>query len=171
MIIKLTNVNSNNLDNITKDIMLNKELTNISPSNMYEILFDCENFDNIFNIFLEKIKENTTDNFDVHVKNMWGYIKNENETKSIDFNINFKNQIIIPSNYSFIYLIESNTSNIHLKKENGNTEIISLNKGDLLIFKTSDFLNDECTDVNRIALIGSIAKISNTPKITKKVMI
>jgi len=94
MIIKLTNVNLNNLDNLTTDIILNKELTNISPSNMYEILFDCENFDNIFNIFLQKIKENTTDSFDVYVKNMWGYIKNENETKSIDFNINFKNQII-----------------------------------------------------------------------------
>ncbi len=171
MIIKLTNVNLNNLDNLTTDIILNKELTNISPSNMYEILFDCENFDNIFNIFLQKIKENTTDSFDVYVKNMWGYIKNENETKSIDFNINFKNQIIIPSNYSFIYLIKSNNTNIDLKKENGDIETISLNEGDLLIFKTKDFLNDECGDVNRIALLGSIAKISNTPKITKKVMI
>jgi hypothetical protein len=171
MIIKLTNVNSNNLDNLTTDILLNKELTNISPSNMYEILFDCENFDNIFNIFLEKIKENTTDNFDVYVKNMWGYIKNENETKSIDFNINFKNQIIIPSNYSFIYLIKSNTTNIDLKKENGHIETISLNEGDLLIFKTKDFLNDECGGVNRIALLGSIAKITNMEQTTKKVII
>jgi len=171
MIIKLTNVNSNNLDNLTTDILLNKELTNISPSNMYEILFDCENFDNIFNIFLQKIKENTTDSFDVYVKNMWGYIKNENETKSIDFNINFKNQIIIPSNYSFIYLIKSNNTNIDLKKENGDIETISLNEGDLLIFKTKDFLNDECGDVNRIALLGSIAKITNMEQTTKKVII
>jgi hypothetical protein len=171
MITKLTNINSNNLESIVNNIILNKSLTNVSPTNMYEILFDCEIFDNIFNIFLEKIKEHTTDDFEVYVKNMWGYIKNENETKSIDFNINFKNQIIIPSNYSFIYLIESNTSNIHLKKENGNTEIISLNKGDLLIFKTEDFLNDECGDINRIALIGSIAKVTNTQQITKKVML
>lgn len=171
MIIKLTNVNSNNLDNLTTDIMLNKELTNISPSNMYEILFDCDNFDNIFNIFLEKVKENTNENFDVYVKNMWGYIKNENETKSIDFNINFKNQIIIPSNYSFIYLIKSNNTNIDLKKENGDIETISLNEGDLLIFKTKDFLNDECGDVNRIALLGSIAKITNMEQTTKKVII
>ena len=168
MILHLTNIVSENLES---DIILNKNLTNISPSNMYEILFDSENFDKILNIVLQKITETTNTEFDVYVKNMWGYIQNTEETKSIDFNINFKNQITIPSNYSFIYIVESNKTNIHLKKINGDIELVSLNEGDLLIFKTEDFVNDESIDINRIALVGSIANIVNNRQIIKKIML
>jgi hypothetical protein len=171
MIIKLTNVNLNNLENLKTDILLNRELTNISPSNMYEILFDSQSFGNIFNTVLQKLKEITNENFSVYVKNMWGYIQNTEETKSINFDINFKNQITIPSNYSFIYVVESNITNVHLTKTNGDIELVSLNKGDLLIFKTEDFINDESIDVNRIVLVGSIAKVVNIQQITKKVII
>jgi len=168
MILHLTNINSQNLKS---DIMLNKNLTNISPSNMYEILFDSQNFGDIFNVVLEKLKEITNENFSVYVKNMWGYIQNTEETKSIDFDINFKNQITIPSNYSFIYVVESNTTNIHLTKTNGDIELVSLNEGDLLIFKTEDFVNDESIDVNRIALVGSIANVVNNKQIIKKAIL
>ena len=171
MIIKLTNVNLNNLENLKTDILLNRELTNISRSNMYEILFDSQNFGNIFNTVLQKLKEITNENFSVYVKNMWGYIQNTEETKSINFDINFKNQITIPSNYSFIYVVESNITNVYLTKTNGDIELVSLNEGDLLIFKTEDFVNDESIDVNRIVLVGSIAKVVNIQQITKKVII
>jgi len=168
MILHLTNINS---ENLKSDIVLNKNLTNISPSNMYEILFDSQNFGDIFNVVLEKLKEITNENFSVYVKNMWGYIQNTEETKSIDFDINFKNQITIPSNYSFIYVVESNTTNIHLTKTNGDIELVSLNEGDLLIFKTEDFVNDESIDVNRIALVGSIANVVNNKQIIKKAIL
>ena len=168
MILHLTNINS---ENLKSDLVLNKNLTNISPSNMYAILFDYESFDKILNIVLQKLKENTNQNFDTYVKNMWGYIQNTEETKSIDFDINFKNQITIPSNYSFIYVVESNTTNIHLTKTNKDIELVSLNEGDLLIFKTEDFVNDESIDINRIALVGSIANITNKKQIIKKVML
>jgi hypothetical protein len=102
---------------------------------------------------------------------MWGYIQNTEETKSIDFNINFKNQIIIPSNYSFIYIVESNTTNIHLKKTNGDIELVTLNEGDLLIFKTEDFVNDESIDVDRIVLVGSIANVVKNKQTIKKAML
>ena len=171
MIIKLTNVNLNNLENLKTDILLNRELTNISRSNMYEILFDSQSFGNIFNTVLQKLKEITNENFSVYVKNMWGYIQNTEETKSINFDINFKNQITIPSNYSFIYVVESNITNVYLTKTNGDIELVSLNEGDLLIFKTEDFVNDESIDVNRIVLVGSIAKVVNIQQITKKVII
>jgi hypothetical protein len=138
---------------------------------MYEILFDSQSFGNIFNTVLQKLKEITNENFSVYVKNMWGYIQNTEETKSINFDINFKNQITIPSNYSFIYVVESNITNVHLTKTNGDIELVSLNKGDLLIFKTEDFVNDESIDVNRIVLVGSIAKVVNIQQITKKVII
>jgi|LakMenEpi03Aug12_release.lakeMendotaPanAssembly.Ray.scaffolds.fasta_scaffold1098631_1 hypothetical protein len=168
MILHLTNIVS---ENLKSDIILNKNLTNISPSNMYEILFDSENFDKILNIVLQKITETTNTEFDVYVKNMWGYIQNTEETKSIDFNINFKNQIIIPSNYSFIYIVESNTTNIHLKKTNGDIELVTLNEGDLLIFKTEDFVNDESIDVDRIVLVGSIANVVKNKQTIKKAML
>ena len=168
MILHLTNINS---ENLVSDIVLNKNLTNISPSNMYEILFDSENFDKILNIVLQKITKTTNTEFDVYVKNMWGYIQNTEETKSINFDINFKNQITIPSNYSFIYIVESSKTNIHLKKTNGDIELVSLNEGDLLIFKTEDFVNDESIDINRIALVGSIANIVNNRQIIKKIML
>ncbi len=171
MIIKLTNINLNNLESVEADILLNKKLTNVSPSNMYEILFDCESFDSIFNIFLQSVKDYTNDNFDVYIKNMWGYIQTPNENDSINFNINFKNQITIPSNYSFIYLVKSNATNIDLKKENGDVEKILLNEGDLLIFNTKDFLTDVSTDKNRIVLIGSIAEcLKNTEPIKKALL-
>ena len=76
MILHLTNINSKNLES---DIILNKNLTNISPSNMYEILFDSESFDEIFNIVLQKLKEFTNQNFDTYVKNIWGYIQNDDD--------------------------------------------------------------------------------------------
>ena len=168
MILHLTNINSQNLKS---DIMLNKNLTNTSPSNMYEILFDSQSFDDIFNVVLQKLKEITNENFSVYVKNMWGYIQNTEEKKSIDFDINFKNQITIPSNYSFIYVVESNTTNIHLTKTNGDIELVSLNERDLLIFKTKDFVNDESIDVNRIVLVGSIANVVNNKQIIKKAIL
>lgn len=167
MILHLTNIVS---ENLKSDIILNKNLTNISPSNMYEILFDSENFDKILNIVLQKITETTNTEFDIYVKNMWGYIQNTEEKKSIDFDINFKNQITIPSNYSFIYVVESNTTNVHLTKTNGDIELVSLNEGDLLIFKTEDFINDESIDINRIALVGSIANVVNNKQIKQKIL-
>ena len=114
MITKLTNINCDNLNEYEDDILLNKKLTNTSPSNMYEILFDCENFDNIFNLVLDKI-----DNIDkdVYVKNMWGYVQTSTEDSQISLNKNFKQQIIIPAEYSFIYIIKSNVTSIFLKKD------------------------------------------------------
>ena len=170
MIKKITNIDQHIMNECENDILLNKQLTNISPSNMYEILFDCENFDKIFNIFLKELKEETNKNFDVYVKNMWGYIQNETDNQPINLIRNFKNQIIIPSEYSFIYSIKSNITSVFIKKENDIQNII-LNKGDMLIFKTSDFIKEESDLQNRIALVGSVSEmIDNVPEI-KKVII
>ena len=89
MILHLTNINSKNLES---DIILNKNLTNISPSNMYEILFDSESFDEIFNIVLQKLKEFTNQNFDTYVKNIWGYIQNDDDFKLFSFKNEFDSE-------------------------------------------------------------------------------
>lgn len=54
-----------------------------------------------------------------------------------------------------------------LKKENG-IENITLNKGDMLLFNTCDFLKEESDTNERIVLIGSISNIiKNIEPITK----
>lgn len=166
MIAKLTNVNLEKLQDYTVDILLNKNLTNASSSNMYEILFDCKNFDEVFDIFLEKLKESESKELDVYVKNMWGYVQSDSEAGLIRFNKSFKDQITIPSKYSFIYAVEMPDTIIHLKANE-----VNLQNGDLLIFKTEDFIKEESTNKSRIALIGSIALIENSIEPIKKVLI
>lgn len=148
------------------DILLNKSIINASPSNMYEVLFDSEAFDKVFNVVLERLAEQTKNSFDAYVKNMWGYIQSVDEPGFINFNRNFKDQIIIPSEYSFIYAVNMPNTIIHLK-----TQIVNLQNEDLLIFKTEDFLYDESDNVDRIALIGSVSHIQyNIPPVKKSVI-
>lgn len=171
MITKLTGVNLEKLQDYTADILLNKKLTNISSSNMYEILFDCKNFDEVFDTFLEKLKESESGDFDVYVKNMWGYVQDGSETGLIKFNRNFKDQIIVPSKYSFIYTVKMPDTTVHLSVDEELNRQVTLNEGDLLIFKTEDFIKEESTSKNRIALIGSIALIENSTEPVKKGLI
>ena len=166
MILHLTNINSKNLES---DIILNKNLTNISPSSMYEILFDSESFDEIFNIVLQKLKEFTNQNFDTYVKNIWGYIQNDEDF--INFNMNFKDQISIMPEYSFIHLVNSENTGVFLKNENDVVEKINLNEGEILIFKTKNFLNEVSQNKKRIALVGSLVSINENIGLIKKILI
>lgn len=166
MILHLTNINSKNLES---DIILNKNLTNISPSSMYEILFDSESFDEIFNIVLQKLKEFTNQNFDTYVKNMWGYVQNDDDF--INFNMAFKDRVSITPEYSFIYIVNSKNTDIFLKDENDVIEKISLNEGEILIFKTNYFLNEVSQNKKRIALVGSLVSINENMGLIKKVLL
>jgi len=166
MILHLTNINSKNLES---DIILNKNLTNISSSNMYEILFDSDSFDKILNMVLEKLKEFTNQNFDTYVKNMWGYIQNDDDF--INFKMPFKDQVSIMPEYSFIYLVNSENTYIFLKNENDIIEKISLNEGEILIFKTKNFLNEVPQNKKRIALVGSLVSINESTGLIKKILI
>ena len=166
MILHLTNINS---EDLKWDIILNKNLTNISSSNMYEILFDSDSFDEIFNIVLQKLKEFTNQNFDTYVKNMWGYIQNDDDF--INFNMNFKDQVSIMPEYSFIYLVNSKNTDVCLKDENDVIEKVKLNEGEILIFKTKNFLNEVSQNKKRIALVGSLVSINENIGLMKKILI
>jgi hypothetical protein len=168
MLLKLTNVDFNDLQSYESDIILNKKLTNVSTSNMYEILFNCDNFDKIFNIVLDAIKKETNDNLDVYVKNMWGYLQDDINFSKIQFDKNFKSQVSVPSKYSFIFGIKSFNTNFYLKSADGVVEKIIVNDGDILIFDTHTFTNDESDNQNRIFLIGSILPVKEDIHIIKK---
>lgn len=167
MLLKLTNIDFNDLQSYQSDIILNKKLTNVSTSNMYEILFDCDNFDKIFNIVLDKIKKETNDNLDVYVKNMWGYLQDDKAFSKIRFDKNFKSQVLIPSKYSFIFAIKSFNTNFYLNSDDV-VEKITINDGDILIFDTHIFTNDESDNQNRIFLIGSILPVEEDICVIKK---
>jgi len=166
MILHLTNINS---ENLKQDIILNKNLTNSSPSNMYEILFDSESFDEIFNIILQKLKNFTNQNFDTYVKNMWGYIQNDDDF--INFDMAFKDQVSIMPEYSFIYLVNSKNTDVSLKDENNVIEKVNLNEGEILIFKTNSFLNEVSQNKKRIALVGSLVSINESMSPIKRILI
>lgn len=153
------------------DILLNKDLTNKSYSNAYEILFDCKSFTSTLDSVIEELQKYTNEKFDVYVKNMWGYVQTPKKNDSITFNMDFKNQVSIPSEYSFIYLVESLETVVHLSVDEELNRQIILNEGDLLIFKTKDFIKEESSSVDRIALIGSITPITDTIELPKKTML
>lgn len=169
MKIKLKNIDLDNLKLYESDILLNKKLTNVSPSNMYEILFYSENFNKVFNIVLEKIKESTNQNFETYVKNMWGYIQNDDDF--INFSMTFKDQVSIMPEYSFIYLVNSETTDIFLKDENDVIEKTNLNEGDILIFKTNSFLSETSQNKKRIILLGSVSPVNENTNQIKKILI
>ena len=167
-VIKLINIDSDNLEIYKKDILLNKSLINISKNNMYEILFNSTNFDNLLNIVLKNIKEQTNDNFDVFIKNMWGYIRNDDDL--IRFNIPIKDELSIKPKYSFIYVIDSEETLIYIKNEIGVVEKFTLKIGELLIFETNNFIEEICNDKHRIILIGSITNDLTEYEIEKKLL-
>jgi hypothetical protein len=136
---------------------------------MYEILFDSDSFDEIFNIVLQKLKEFTNQNFDTYVKNMWGYIQNDDDF--INFNMDFKDQVSIMPEYSFIYLVNSKNTDVCLKDENGVIQKVKLNEGEILIFKTKNFLNEVSQNKKRIALVGSLVSINENTGPIKKILI
>ncbi len=171
MILHLATFNLSVLESYKQDILLNKELTNKVYSNMYEVLFDCTNFTETLNSTLKNIQEHTKENFDVYVKNMWGYVQDGTRTERIDFKKTFKDQLTILPKYSFMYLVDSSETHIHLNASGELNRQISLNPGDLLIFETEDFIQDESRDQNRIALIGSITPIADAIELPKKTML
>jgi len=171
MLLHLSTFDLSTLKSYREDIILNKELTNKVYSNMYEILFDCKNFTNILDSTLKNIQEHTKENFDTYVKNMWGYVQDDTRKESISFKRTFKDQLIILPKYSFIYLVDSSETHVHLSVDEELNRQVTLNPGDLLIFETKDFIGEESTSENRIALVGSIALIGDSIESVKKVLI
>lgn len=165
MILKFENLYTENLQTYKEDILLNKKLTNISDSNMYDILFDSENFDEIINLVLKKITDNINEDFSVYVKNMWGYVQTETENQLFNIAHYLKEELSIKPKYSFVFVIESNEMTLQIKNEN-----ISMNSGDLIIFSSENFVADKSTDKNRIILIGSLTNNLQEDKNQKKLL-
>lgn len=145
-----------NLEQFSKDILLNKFITTASPSNSYEILYDCNSFKQTIDLILDELIKNTNETFHSYVKSVYGYVVDDTIKHKLIFNKNqLKESLKIIPKYSFIFVIESNM-NILLKIKSNQKNFI-IEKGELLIFNTYEFVEDISLDMFRLALVGSIS--------------
>lgn len=168
MVVQIFNTDSSKLQANSIDLLANRAVTTPQRSNMYEILFDCEYFNEVLDTVLKEIKEQTNSNFEVYIKNMWGYLQNEEQNEPINFNKNLRDQLSIKSEYSFIHLVKSSKTTLFLK---GQSSGIDLGQGDILIFKTDYFLREEFDTEDRIALIGSITPVTDVVSLPKRTIL
>jgi len=155
-------LSENELEQLKNDALLNKEITNISNSNTYQLLFDSPLFTKIIKKVICELETVYGENFEVYCKNILTFINDEEETELIYFNKNINDVFKIFSKYSFIFQIQG-ISNINFL-ENINQDI---NSNDLLIFKNNFFYKDNSIKNQRICLIGSITNefVNSTEKI------
>ena len=155
------------LDLLEHDIILNSE--HVKPEfNRYSLWVESHEFSKIVEVVLDNLKEETKENFDVYVKNIFTYIQEESQQK-IKFTKQLKNGINPISKYSFIFFTKSFDSKVLLKLNNKIIEVI-LNDGDLLIFKTENFSSDESQTYKRIGIYGSLTNEITPIKINKNLI-
>ena len=155
------------LDLLEHDIILNSE--HVKPEfNRYSLWVESHEFSKIVEVVLDNLKEETKENFDVYVKNIFTYIQEESQQK-IEFTKQLKNVINPISKYSFIFFTKSFDSKVLLKLNNKIIEVI-LHDGDLLIFKTENFSSDESQTYKRIGIYGSLTNEITPIKINKNLI-
>lgn len=138
---------------LERDILLNFE--HVKPEfNEYSLWVESDEFSKIIDVVLEKLKEETKENFDVYVKKIFTYMQEETH-QEIEFTKQLKNGINSISKYSFIFFTKSFDSKVLLKLNNKISEVI-LHDGDLLIFKTENFSFDLSEIPKRIGIYGSL---------------
>lgn len=141
---------------LEKDIFLNRTITNISPSNMYEIIFTSKNFVFVEKNILDHIKKITNKKFDVYVKNFWGYVQDKIDVSFVSINkTKIKEGIITQPNYSFVLPIKGSFQ--ILLKNKIEEQLIFVSPGEACVFNTENFIEHIGEIENRIAIIGSIS--------------
>jgi hypothetical protein len=170
MIVKIEKIDGVDINGIFNDIMLNKQITTKSQTNMCELLFQSKSISTIFDVIINILKNETNEDFDVYIKTIWGYVQTHLNNTSIMLYKKIKDGISPISKYSFIYCVKSNNTIIHLKSIHNTIVQTELNDGDLLIFKTDDFIKDEYKILDRVLLVGSLTN-EIVPTISKKLII
>jgi hypothetical protein len=163
------NYNSN-LESLVGDIFLNKKITNQSPSNMYEFLFESEDLNTLCGYVVERLKTETSENFDVLVKTIYGYIQDEENQEPIMIDKKLKEGLTTTAKYSFILNVQPEDMSISIKGGVGSVKTITLNVGKLLIFKTEDFIKCESNGIDKVLIVGSLSN-DITKSVDKKSII
>lgn len=154
-----------NIDNTTlgEQLFKNKQITKVSPSNSYEMLLTSNQIKEIVSNVIDLIESHYNQKIEIYIKNLWGYIQNNDELQNLTINPFIYNEgISIKPKWSFLYFVETDTSKI---KFNINSDFLEINfkKGELVVFESDYFVKDMSNDTNRIVLVGSITNsLSNT---------
>lgn len=139
-----------------KQILLNREITLTNSSNLYEILYQSDNFKKLTNTIIKHINSEVNENFDCYIKSLYSYVHDEINKNKLVFNKKQLKEGLRPSpKYSFIFVVESKMD-IILNHKNINKNY-SLSEGELLIFNTKDFMEDISSDNFRLVVAGSIS--------------
>jgi hypothetical protein len=163
------NYNSN-LDSLMGDIFLNKKITNQSPSNMYEFLFESEDLNTLCDYVVERLKTETGENFDVLVKTIYGYIQDEENQEPIMIDKKLKEGLTTTAKYSFILNAHPEDMLISIKVGVDSIKTTTLKVGKLLIFKTEDFIKCKSNGINKFLIVGSLSN-DITKSVNKKSII
>jgi hypothetical protein len=143
-------------DNLYNEILLNKKITKVSTTNLYEILINSDELKLITKNVIENIKNTSDENFNVFCKNLWGYIQTSDEPELIKINSLIHDAIFIKPKWSFFYFIETKNTTLQFKIGLKEIELIP-EPNELIIFPTKFFMKDNCIETGRIVLVGSIS--------------
>jgi hypothetical protein len=157
-----------NLELLKYDIILNSHHVK-SEFNKRILWLESDTTLKIIEIILQNLEKETLEDFQVYVKNTFAYIQEQELDQEIKFDKQLKRGINPKSKYSFILFIKSFKSKISLRLKNEIKEIV-LEDGDLLIFKTEDFLCDEFSTPERIGIYGSLTNEIDQIKIYKNLI-
>lgn len=141
--------------NLERDIL--STLDTIKPNlNRYDIIFESGNINTIISSFINNVEKIFKEDFSVHVKLIQSYIQTVDNPSPILFSKVIKREIKPTAKYSFIFFTDPGDTLLEFSYGNVKPSI-----GDLIIFKSHDFIRDTSTSSDRIALLGSITNEIN----------
>jgi hypothetical protein len=150
--------------NLQKDIL--STLDTIKPNlNRYDIIFESPNINTIIGSFINNIENVFKEDFSIHVKLIQSYIQTVDNSSPILFSKVIKREIKPTAKYSFIFFTKPGDTILEFSYGNVKPLI-----GDLIIFKSHDFIRDTSTSSDRIALLGSITNEINYKFLNKTII-
>jgi hypothetical protein len=142
-----------NIEVLSNQVLLNKDITKVSPSNLYELLLTSNEIKKIITEVINLLQENTNESFEIFCKNLWGYIQSAENPETINLKSHiYDGGIILKPKWSFIYYLKTKKSIIKFK----NNDEIYPEVGEIILFSNDVFVNDSSNENDRLCLIGSI---------------
>lgn len=140
--------------NLVQDIKINSEVV-LMEGTKRSMLINSDNTSLFLYYLIEALEDFTQTSFDLYVKNIYSF--EDLPTQVIDFPKQILDDIDIISDYSFLYLIRGDETEITFKSDK-----IFIKDGDMVVFKTDEYIKQQSLSSNRIGLFGSIAnKLNN----------
>lgn len=156
------------LSDIENDIRINSNVVKMQ-SHKHVLMIHTDSFSELFKTILDNLKNETLEPFDEYVKNSFTFIETENSGEIINFSKQLKSDINLISKYSFIYLTKSFSTKISLNLNTKQNQV-EIGDGDLLLFKTEDFIGEACLTPKRIGLFGSLTNLITNDDLKKTII-